>query len=75
MEFPSTLEGTVLWQRFNDYMLMADDPKYQTLHAFRKAIDKINDPRDKQILVDYFNQQCGGSHVKTTAWDYYKDPY
>jgi hypothetical protein len=69
----NTDEAKSLWFKMSDYLVFADDPSYKVAMAFRKAIDKIRDLKDKEEMKKYFESEFGGSHTSTVgAWDYYK---
>jgi len=69
----TTDDAKALWFKLNDYLIMADDPKYETIRAFRNRIDKIRDTRDQEEMKKYFESEFSGSHTKEVgAWEYYK---
>ena len=68
-----TDEAKVLWFKINDYLIMADDPKFETIRAFRNRIERVKDPTDREELKKYFESEFSGSHtIQTGAWGYYK---
>jgi len=68
-----TDEAKTIWFKMNDYLTFADDPSYKVAMAFRRVIDKISDPSDKEEMKKYFESEFGGSHTKQVgAWEYYK---
>lgn len=67
-------EARALYDKISYYMMIASDPQYQTIHKFRRAIDKLKNPVDKKQLIQYFNDEFRISNHQA-AWEYYKDPF
>ena len=59
-----------LYTKILDYLIMTDDPQYQRIKGFRRAIVQLKDPLDRNKMIDIFNKEfrIGSS----TAWEYYK---
>jgi len=64
-------DARVLYMKMLDYLLMVDDPKFEKIKSFRRAIDRISNPNDKDELKKYFNDDFSPSGSQT-AWEYYK---
>jgi hypothetical protein len=59
-----------LYMKLLDYLLMTDDPLYNKIRTFRRAIDGLKDAADKQQMIQYFNGEFQAS--SGSAWEYYK---
>jgi len=44
-----------LYDSIFDYCTYSSDPRYQTLHKYRNAIAALDNIRDRDVLIDYFN--------------------
>lgn len=44
-----------LYDSIFDYCTYAADPQYQTLHTYRNQIASLDNVRDRDILIAYFN--------------------
>jgi hypothetical protein len=65
-----------LYNNIFDYCTYAADPQYQTLHKFRMRIAQLQPP-DRDALIEYFNRDPAiqDHNMKTSAWEYYAQPY
>jgi len=69
----TTEDAKKLWFAVSDYMLMADDPRYETICTIKRKIEKLQDAHDREEMKKYFISEFGGSHTaKTGVWEYYK---
>ena len=48
-------EARFLYDSIFDYCTYASDPQYQKLHKYRNRIAALDNPRDRDILIAYFN--------------------
>jgi hypothetical protein len=48
-------QARTLYDCIYDYCTYASDPQYQTLHKFRHRIAALDNVRDRDILIGYFN--------------------
>ena len=48
-------EARCLYNQIFDYCTYAADPRYQTLHTYRKRIAALDNVRDRDTLIAYFN--------------------
>jgi hypothetical protein len=66
-----------LYDLIYDYCTYASDPQYQTLHKFRNRIARIENAVERDILIQYFNNdpaiQWRGMPCK--PFEYYAKPY
>jgi SNF2 family DNA or RNA helicase len=44
-----------LYDSMFDYCTYASDPQYQKLHKYRKRIAALDNARDRDVLIAYFN--------------------
>ena len=63
-------QARILYRKMLDYLIMSDDPKYEKIKSFRRAIVQLTDPMDREQMIKYFNIEFSG--VSSTPWDYYK---
>jgi len=72
-----TLDGKVLYNMIYDYCTYASDPQYQTLHKFRNKISKLDNHTDRELLIEYFNNDPAikWNGMSCTPWQYYAKPY
>lgn len=70
-------EARSLYDTMYDYCTYAADPQYQMLHKFRKRIAALDNGRERDILIEYFNNdpaiQWMGMPGK--PYEYYEKPY
>lgn len=64
-------DARALYMKILDYFLIADDPKFEKLKLFRRAIDRVSSASDKDELKKYFNDEADPGSGRT-AWEYYK---
>lgn len=66
-----------LYNAIFDYCTYAADPRYQTLHKFRTAIDRLASVADRDALIAYFNHDPAiqDHNMKCSAWEYFQHPY
>ena len=48
-------EARFLYDSIFDYCTYASDPQYQKLHKYRNRIAALDNHRDRDILIEYFN--------------------
>ena len=48
-------EARHLYDSIFDYCTYASDPQYQKLHKYRNRIAALDTPRDRDVLIAYFN--------------------
>ena len=65
-----------MYNKIYDYCTYSPDPRYQTLHKFRKEINSFNG-RDKAFLIEYFNSDpaINWPGISDLPWKYYEKPY
>lgn len=70
-------EARELYNAIYDYCTYSSDPRYQTLHKFRMAIDRLANVADRDALIVYFNTDPAiqDHNMKCSAWEYFQDPY
>lgn len=72
-----TESARTIYDLLFDYCTYSSDPQYKTLHKFRNRIACIKSKRDRDILINYFNNdpaiQWNGMPCK--PWEYYEKPY
>lgn len=70
-------EARMLYDNIYDYCTYSSDPQYQKLHKFRKRIAALDNGRERDILIEYFNSdpaiQWNGMPCK--PYEYYAKPY
>ena len=72
-----TLDGKVLYNMIFDYCTYSSDPQYTTLHKFRNKISKLDHHTDKQLLIEYFNNDPAirWNGIPQEPYEYYRKPY
>lgn len=70
-------EARCLYNQIFDYCTYAADPRYQTLHTYRKRIAALDNIRDRESLIAYFNMDPAiqFTHIPEVPWIYYAKPY
>ena len=48
-------EARFLYDSIFDYCTYSSDPQYQKLHKYRNAIAALDNVRDRDVLIQYFN--------------------
>jgi len=66
-----------LYDSMYDYCTYAADPQYQTLHKFRNRIAALDDHRDRDALIAYFNNDPAirWNGIPQEPYLYYKKDY
>jgi len=72
-----TLDGKVLYNLIFDYCTYSSDPQYTTLHKYRTRISKLSNHTDKQLLIEYFNNDPAirFNGMSQEPYEYYRKPY
>lgn len=72
-----TLDGKVLYNLIYDYCTYSSDPQYQTLHKFRTKISKLTNHTDRELLIEYFNNDPAirWNGMPSDPYTYYQHPY
>jgi hypothetical protein len=70
-------EARTLYDCIFDYCTYASDPQYQKLHKFRNRIAALDNVRDRDILIAYFNTDPAirWTGMPEEPWEYYKKDY
>lgn len=70
-------EARTLYDNIYDYCTYSADPQYQTLHKFRKCIAALDNCRERDILINYFNNDpaIGWPGMPCAPYEYYAKPY
>ncbi len=66
-----TEEAMTLYSSILDYMIIASDPKFETICKIKNRIAKISNNKDREELKRYFESEFNrfGSHE--SAWEYF----
>ena len=66
-----------LYDSIFDYCTYAADPQYQTLHTYRNRIAALDDHRDRDILIAYFNADPAirWTGMPEEPYEYYKKDF
>ena len=69
-------QARTLYDLIYDYCTYSSDPQYQTLHKFRKAIDKL-EGNSRNIMIEYFNNDPAirWNGISSEPFEYYSKPY
>lgn len=69
-------KARILYDLIYDYCTYSSDPQYQTLHKFRKAIDKL-EGNSRNIMIEYFNNDPAirWNGMSSEPFEYYSKPY
>jgi hypothetical protein len=70
-------EARFLYDSIFDYCTYASDPQYQKLHTYRNAIAALDNIRDRDILIAYFNNDPAirWTGIPEEPYVYYKKDY
>ena len=70
-------EARHLYDSMFDYCTYASDPQYQTLHTYRKRIAALDNIRDRDVLIGYFNSDPAirWTGIPEEPYVYYKKDY
>jgi hypothetical protein len=70
-------EAKFLYTSIYDYCTYHPDPQYQRLHTYRKRIAALDNARDRDILIEYFNQDPAirWNGIPEAPYEYYKTDY
>jgi hypothetical protein len=70
-------QARALYDCMFDYCTVAADPQYQTLHKFRNKIAALDNVRDRDILIGYFNSDPAirWNGMPCAPYAYYEKPY
>jgi hypothetical protein len=69
-EFDSMI-ASALYMKMLDYLIMADDPQYDTIVKFKRAIERVQNEEDREKLKACFNKEFAVN--QQTPWDYYAE--
>ena len=66
-----------LYDAIYDYCTYAADPQYQRLHTYRKHIAALDNIRDRDVLIGYFNSDPAirWNGIPQEPYEYYKKDY
>ena len=70
-------EARFLYDSMFDYCTYAADPQYQTLHTYRKRIAALDNVRDRDVLIEYFNHDPAirWNGIPEAPYEYYNTDY
>ena len=70
-------EARMLYDSIFDYCTYSSDPQYQKLHKFRNKIAALDNPRDRDLLIQYFNNDPAiqWTGMPCQPYEYYEKPY
>jgi len=70
-------EARFLYDSIFDYCTYSSDPQYQKLHKYRNRIAALDNIRDRDILIGYFNTDPAirWTGIPEEPWEYYKKDY
>lgn len=70
-------EARFLYDSIFDYCTYSSDPQYQKLHKYRNRIAALDNARDRDILIAYFNNDPAirWPGIPEEPYVYYKKDY
>ena len=70
-------QARFLYDNIFNYCTYHPDPQYQKLHTYRKRIASLDSPRDRDILIGYFNSDPAirWNGIPEEPYEYYKKDY
>lgn len=70
-------EARTLYDSIYDYCTYSADPQYQKLHTYRNRIAALDNIRDRDILIEYFNNDPAirWTGIPEAPYLYYKTDY
>lgn len=70
-------EARFLYDSIFDYCTYSSDPQYKSLHKFRNRIAALGNTQERDILIQYFNNDPAirWNGISCEPYEYYKDPY
>jgi hypothetical protein len=70
-------EARHLYDNMFDYCTYAADPQYQRLHTYRNRIAALDNIRDRDALIEYFNHDPAirWNGIPSEPYEYYKKDY
>jgi hypothetical protein len=70
-------EARRLYDSIFDYCTYSSDPQYQKLHKYRKRIAALDNIRDRDVLIGYFNTDPAirWNGIPSEPYEYYKKDY
>jgi len=70
-------EARRLYDSMFDYCTYDSDPQYQKLHTYRKRIAALDNVRDRDALIEYFNHDPAirWNGIPEAPYVYYKKDY
>jgi len=70
-------EARFLYANIFDYCTYAADPQYQRLHTYRNRIAALDDHRDRDVLIGYFNSDPAirWNGIPSEPYEYYRTDY
>jgi hypothetical protein len=70
-------EAKYLYSLIYDYCTYHPDPQYQKLHTYRNKIAALDNHRDRDILIAYFNNDPAirWNGMPSEPYEYYKTDY